>query len=217
MEEEFVPYQEALALKELGFDEPCLKFYPTEEKLVPGINVKDGDTNSELNQYNKLFVSAPLYQQAFRWFREKHGWVAEIHGSLQMNCFYANLLLQAKGEVSNIKMCDTYEEAELECLKKLINMVKNKEFIPYQEALALKELGFDEPCFAWHVSEAYGLEFGRVIKDDLLNDAVLAPTWGVAFRWLYQKLGIEKDVMPLDTESQKLLLKELINIVKNNE
>ncbi len=23
-----------------------------------------------------------------------------------------------------------------------------KDFIPYEEALALKELGFDEPCFA---------------------------------------------------------------------
>ena len=65
-----------------------------------------------------------------------------------------------------------------------------KEFVPYQEALALKELGFDETCFAWHVSEAYGLEFGRVIKDDLLNDAVLAPTWGAAFKWFREKYKI---------------------------
>jgi hypothetical protein len=26
-----------------------------------------------------------------------------------------------------------------------------KEFIPYEQALALKELGFDEPCFAWFI------------------------------------------------------------------
>ena len=25
-----------------------------------------------------------------------------------------------------------------------------KEFIPYEQALALKELGFNEPCFAYH-------------------------------------------------------------------
>ena len=99
MEEEFVPYQEALALKELGFDEPCLKFYPTEEKLVPGINVKDGDTNSELNQYNKLFVSAPLYQQAFRW------------------------LYQKLGIEKNVMILDT--ESQKLFLKKLINIVKN--------------------------------------------------------------------------------------------
>ena len=27
MEKDFIPYEEALALKELGFDEPCLAFY----------------------------------------------------------------------------------------------------------------------------------------------------------------------------------------------
>jgi hypothetical protein len=26
-----------------------------------------------------------------------------------------------------------------------------KDFIPYEESLALKELGFDEPCFGWEV------------------------------------------------------------------
>jgi hypothetical protein len=26
----------------------------------------------------------------------------------------------------------------------------NKEFIPYEQALDLKELGFDEPCFGWY-------------------------------------------------------------------
>ena len=26
----------------------------------------------------------------------------------------------------------------------------NKEFIPYEQALALKELGFDEPCFGYY-------------------------------------------------------------------
>lgn len=29
-------------------------------------------------------------------------------------------------------------------------MTLDKEFIPYQEALALKELGFDEPCFGFY-------------------------------------------------------------------
>jgi hypothetical protein len=27
MNKEFIPYEQALALKELGFDEPCLGFY----------------------------------------------------------------------------------------------------------------------------------------------------------------------------------------------
>jgi hypothetical protein len=28
-----------------------------------------------------------------------------------------------------------------------------KEFIPYKQALALKELGFDEPCLGWYLPE----------------------------------------------------------------
>ena len=27
MENEFIPYEQALALKELGFDEPCIGYY----------------------------------------------------------------------------------------------------------------------------------------------------------------------------------------------
>jgi hypothetical protein len=63
----------------------------------------------------------------------------------------------------------------------------DKDFAPYQESLELNQLGFDEHCFAWHVSEAYGLEIGGVTKDDLLNDAVLAPTYSQAFRWFREK------------------------------
>ena len=32
----------------------------------------------------------------------------------------------------------------------------DKEFIPYEQALALKELGFDEPCFRWY-DERWGV------------------------------------------------------------
>ena len=63
----------------------------------------------------------------------------------------------------------------------------DKEFVPYTESLALKELRFDEPCFAWYVSEKYGLEFGEVVKDELIRDAVLAPTFSQAFRWFREK------------------------------
>ena len=117
MEKEFVPYELALKLKELGFDEPCLDCY----------HIYGKRWEMRLNKQSTIEGAclAPTFSQAFRFFREKYGWVAEIHGSLQVNHFYANLLLQAKGEVRNIKMCDTYEEAELACLIKLIEIVKN--------------------------------------------------------------------------------------------
>jgi hypothetical protein len=57
------------------------------------------------------------------------------------------------------------------------------DFTLYPEAFELKELGFDEPCFAWYVSESYGLEYGEVIKSDLIRDGIIAPTYSQAFRW----------------------------------
>ena len=63
----------------------------------------------------------------------------------------------------------------------------NLDFLPYEPALELKELGFDEPCFAWFVSKDYGVEIGMVIKSDLIKEAILAPTFSQAFRWFREK------------------------------
>jgi len=91
-----------------------------------------------------------------------------------------------------------------------------KEFIPYEQALALKELGFDEPCLGYYI-ELRNPQEGILTIEKCENnfDGLLAPTFSQAFRWLYQTLGIEKGVMPLDIESQQLLLKELIDKVSS--
>ena len=72
----------------------------------------------------------------------------------------------------------------------------NKEFIPYTESLSLKELGFDEPCLGWYVSESYGLEYGKVVQSDLLGDAVIAPTFSQSFRWFRDKHGLYYHIVP---------------------
>jgi hypothetical protein len=74
-EKDFVPYEQALALKELGFDEPCMCFYNNRKELKVYHNVdKDWDTlehqllgNSKITLPNTY--SAPTFSQAFRWFR----------------------------------------------------------------------------------------------------------------------------------------------------
>jgi hypothetical protein len=100
----------------------------------------------------------------------------------------------------------------------------NKEFVPYTESLALKELGFNEPCFSIYYSKDKSFSWHH--HKDHTNDEpalesgefnISAPTFSQAFRWLFQKLGIEKGVMPLDIESQQLSLKELIEIVKQTK
>jgi hypothetical protein len=119
MEKEFIPYEQAVALKELGFDEPCIAFY-TQNAYGDGKELqwfrKPNDCNSDY-----VFISAPIYQQAFRWFREKCGFDLTI----QHNKKYIAIVYSSVKNFS-IDEYDTYEEAELECLKKLIEIVKEK-------------------------------------------------------------------------------------------
>jgi hypothetical protein len=119
MNNEFIPYEQALTLKELGFDEPCLKYWN-------GI----GEYFDQKDWFNwnqsKKFVSIPLYQQAFRWFREKHGLDYEITYGGKKGEYCAFVKSYIYGNNGNNPSIFSYEEAELECLKKLIEIVKNK-------------------------------------------------------------------------------------------
>jgi hypothetical protein len=130
MNKEFIPYEQALALKELGFNEPCIAFY-TQNAYGDGKKLqwfrKPNDCNSDY-----VFISAPLYQQAFRWFRENYELDSEIYMNHEYGVkFYTYLVLKLEKSIVSHKSGyavkqNTYEEAELECLKKLIEIVKNK-------------------------------------------------------------------------------------------
>lgn len=115
MKKEFIPYEIALALKELGFDEPCLMYIDDEEDLI------NDDTAEWIGA-----IKAPLYQQAFRWFRKKY----QLHSTITSISQESWQWHITKPGESLGKLYDedfyTYEEAELECIKKLIEIVKNK-------------------------------------------------------------------------------------------
>ena len=131
MEKEFVPYTESLALKELGFDEECLAIYThnnshyekgsfflhhphpfTIEELTPQVqDVRE----------SAVYILAPLYQQAFRWFREKYRKVDYPEFDYDEQKWYCH------SDYKNLKLFETYEEAELACLNKLIEIVKQKQ------------------------------------------------------------------------------------------
>jgi len=125
MEKEFIPYEQAFALKELGFDEPCLGYY-TGDKMHLVIR----PLMLRANELESYVATAPLYQQAFRWFREKYSLYSHVRESLafdntlefvtQINGSYVNHGIEDKP----INRFETYEEAELECLKKLIEIKK---------------------------------------------------------------------------------------------
>ena len=86
MEKEFVSYEQALDLKELGFDELCICIYNREKSLRVNVfnNPNDRFKSVQLS-YNNGKIPAPLYQQTFRWFREKFGLSYEIHLKMSNN------------------------------------------------------------------------------------------------------------------------------------
>jgi hypothetical protein len=109
VDKEFVPYEQALALKELGFNEPCLASYFHASKRL--------DIAVEYVRHGEYTVLAPTFSQAFRWFREKH----KLHCHIEYIPAGDVYEWWIKHDRANYP---TYEEAELACLKKLIEIVK---------------------------------------------------------------------------------------------
>jgi hypothetical protein len=131
MEKEFIPYTLALALKELGFDEECLKYWNDFGKTSTYMRFQ---LLNDIDDWCQDYIKAPLYQQAFRWFREKYGLVVTNPPTEMSNLIYFKatiykykpIRLGNTVDVLYNKTFKTYEEAELECLKKLIEIVKEK-------------------------------------------------------------------------------------------
>ena len=115
MTKEFVPHELSVKLKELGFDEPCFG-YPKQGTVYP-INT---DMLPE-------WSAAPLFQQAFRWFREK-GYKPNIVNDVSASkdgFYYFDIWLSGQILWETDYIFTTYEEAELACLTKLIEIVEN--------------------------------------------------------------------------------------------
>ncbi len=111
MEKEFIPYEQALALKELGFDEDGLGMYSKNGSVLPLVPYTSED-------------KAILFSQAFRWFREKYSYQNFISSSNELTYLAYDFTLKGFGGYFKSKQFITHEEAELECLKKLIEIVK---------------------------------------------------------------------------------------------
>jgi hypothetical protein len=126
IENEFIPYEQALALKELGFDEPCLAYYNKKELFSFTQICNEPLEGHYIKVSNRLCT--PLYQQAFRWFREKHKLHSTITSISQESWqWHITKPGESLGKLYNEDFY-TYEEAESACLDKLIEIVKtNKE------------------------------------------------------------------------------------------
>jgi hypothetical protein len=153
---EFLPYELALALKELGFDEPCFTTYDNEGRLrnpfdypkseyadnLPYIeDTKEWIYNSDLNNpanfqaaHNPMllkffldnpFTAAPLWQQAEEWLRNKSLYPV-IMPKMTPSSTVVWYIYEGKLKKNWDNCFDTYEEARLACLVKLIEICKEK-------------------------------------------------------------------------------------------
>jgi hypothetical protein len=120
MKNEFIPYEQALALKGLGFDEPCFgKYYTLNGKTWKLADNIEYELLYELYDIGSKFtILASTFSQAFRWFRKEHGLNHFVEPDVDCEPGYYNGYVQC----SLVYHGDNYEEAELACLKKLIEL-----------------------------------------------------------------------------------------------
>ena len=119
IEKEFVPYEEALALKELGFDERCFSFYYIDKQLHMNATYQN-------HLAFRGWVAAPTFSQAFRWFREKY----QLHNGIypyydEYEFQIKDFRLPTSAPINGGLM--PYEEAELACLIKLIEIANEQQ------------------------------------------------------------------------------------------
>ena len=125
MEKEFIPYKQALKLKKLGFNESCFGHWVDSTLDL---------ITTDINDYPPLYVEvikAPLYQQALRWFREKYNLEVSFYRTMETieGLKYGYQIERWESETTEdlVNLYEkSYEEAELACLKKLIEIVKLK-------------------------------------------------------------------------------------------
>ena len=123
MEKEFVPYEQALALKELEFNRRTFAEYST---IINNKWVLTFDLSEE-GQYpeGSSACIAPTFSQAFRWFREKYGIIA-FPVFIRRIGYRFEISIDEGDSSCSTKVYNSPEESELECLKKLIEIVKQK-------------------------------------------------------------------------------------------
>ena len=127
MNKEFIPYEPSLALKELGFNEPCFAWY--DGRYPSSIN-QDYCKNPE-EWLNVIHCATPTFSQAFRWFREKHKLYHTINmfgdwDKPQYSYLVSGRTMNNPAHMWHFEDKDSHEEAELACLIKLIEIIKNK-------------------------------------------------------------------------------------------
>ena len=132
MEKHFVDYNQALALKGLGFNKPCMGKYDTKQGDEWLINIYSGHLNTQFGDKNNACI-APLRSQVFEWGRKEYGLYHVVHHFEHKKDTPEEFLAEVSGkllmlndEILGFSYHSTYEETESACIDKLIEIIKNK-------------------------------------------------------------------------------------------
>lgn len=135
---EFIPYTQALELKQLDFNEPCFGYYKhttipnkiISNDLIIGF-IKDNriyndvSNGSSLVGLGKGFIFAPTFSQAFKFIREKYNLIGLVEGGYDNGKnIFTYVIWEGFKDIITDDYFETYKEAELNCLNELIKMVK---------------------------------------------------------------------------------------------
>lgn len=135
MEEEFVPYKLALILKELGFNEKCIAFYsayPKENRKFMFVSEFRATKKLFLtNDYGAHTITAPMWQQAFKWIEDTYGLYLDRDTVCSVNevLFIHYWIRSINGNLA-IDFKDLYDEFDTlktrtQCLEQLIKVIKH--------------------------------------------------------------------------------------------
>ena len=125
MEKEFISYESSIAMKQLGFDEPCFGYYvglgDNKEDPFKLVQIQSGKGQFEWidNVYH-----APTFSQCFRWFREEYELFTQPNRTVDTPGVWYYFSIATK----RTYVCEgsfSYEKAELACLNKLIEIVND--------------------------------------------------------------------------------------------
>lgn len=129
LEKEFVPYELAVKLKELGFDEKCLAYYHEPSRIIERFQYSERPVKNSSNWNNMYIVYvSPLWQQDFDWFEEKHNLHSHIDNIVLsfglIDC--RNNDIKINKYISSEDCYKTKLEVKQACLEKLIEIVSCK-------------------------------------------------------------------------------------------
>ena len=135
MEKYFANYNQSLALKELGFDMPCFRYIHTGDTGNNVDRYEETEPSRAINfNHDSLCISQPLKSQVFEWVRKEYRIISVIDFYCDNDEWEDTMYEVRISEFKHFKTHDSfvqseyksYEEAELACIDKLIEIIKTK-------------------------------------------------------------------------------------------